>query len=301
MCNTRFVFRTGSSSAIQDRLKNQTAGQKAKNLEHMAYACMASIVGSGNDDYRYGKTALWDDEDLIEITRLANELGTLTTIGPADKAALGDLYVQGAQPINATAPNGGTTRGAASAADPSKWGDPDRTEIRRRLADDMLANSGGPSTSVRRNKDHDQNTEVPGDIPTKDNTPAEPFADTLAQIENLDTLTQAEVDAMREQYGDHYPDTPEEILGAILDAWDELDDHPAELTAGDMVRRFGLHWLDTKANDRDSESAVIRQASVLLGSILQSEPISAAPRKTNRGQVYTRRSLQEAYDRIMKN
>src|SRR5690606_37591054 len=158
--------------------------------------------------YQYGKTALWTDDDLIEITRMANELGTLTTIGPEDRRALGEFYAEGPQPQKDPRGTGASSGGTASSgdgaskADPAKWGNPDRSAERARLADELLRKSGGPSFRVtRRNGGDDaENNE-------------DPFAETLAQIENLDTLSQAEVDALRKQYQDRYPDEPEELLG----------------------------------------------------------------------------------------
>src|SRR5690606_19341642 len=153
--------------------------------------------------YRYGKTELWEEEDLVEITRLANELGTLTTIGQEEQAALGDLYVLGAQPTTTAGLASAGTGAGASAADPSKWGAEDRTEIRRKLAEDMLRATGGPSASLSRN------TEGAEEEPEVD------FEGTLAEIENyLENIPEEELEEVRESVeGRRYPDTPEELLG----------------------------------------------------------------------------------------
>src|SRR5690606_23653685 len=174
-----------------------------------------------------------------------------------------------------------------SKADPAKWGNPDRSAERARLADELLRKSGGPSFRVtRRNGGDDaENNE-------------DPFAETLAQIENLDTLSQAEVDALRKQYQDRYPDEPEELLGALLDAWAELDPRPDRMTAKEMVITFGLDWLDADRENRferavsegksedDAENLVADAAAGKLGTILRAEPIEVEPTRTGRGYAY---------------
>lgn len=322
MCNTRFVFATSSGSSISDILKSQEAAQKAKRLEEMNFACMATIRGQKKAEgsgYQYGKTALWTDDDLVEITRMANELGTLTTIGPEDRRALGEFYAEGAQPQKNPRGTGASSGGTASSgdgaskADPAKWGDPDRSAERARLADELLRKSGGPSSRVTRRNDVDaaENTGRPAAGGPADAPNENDFAETLAQIESLDTLSQAEVDALREQYQDRYPDEPEELLGALLDAWAELDPKPDRLTPKEMVTRFGLDWLDDRRKDRfdravsegksEDEAAdlVSGAASTKLGEILRAEPIEVEPTRTGRGWTYKLADLRAAYDRIM--
>src|SRR5690606_42144249 len=87
---------------------------------------------------------------------MANELGTLTTIGPEDRRALGEFYAEGPQPQKDPRGTGASSGGTASSgdgaskADPAKWGNPDRSAERARLAAELLRKSGGPSFPVTR-------------------------------------------------------------------------------------------------------------------------------------------------------
>lgn len=289
MCNKRFLFRTSSASDIGEIIKDQQAKQMAMKLEEMHNAFMATIPGGG-DKYRYGKTELWEEEDLVEITRLANELGTLTTIGQEEQAALGDLYVCGAQPTTTAGLASAGTSAGTSKADPSKWGVGDRTDIRRRMAEEMLRATGGPSTSLSRNTEGaEEGLEVD-------------FEGTLAEIENyLENIPEEELEEVRGSVeGRRYPDTPEELLGAILDAWEELDQPPAEMTLGDMVRTFDLEYLDVDRENRETEAAILSAATGALGRQLRA--LGAEPvRRTSRGWIYAREALQEVYDGLMSD
>lgn len=283
MCNKTFVFRTSSNSDAGEIIKDQQAKQMAMKLVEMNNACMATIPGE-KDKFRYGKTELWEEDDLVEITRLANELDTLPTIGADEQAALGDLYVCGAQPT--TTAGLASTGAGSSNADPSKWGDEDRAAIRRRMADDMLRNTGGPSTELSQDNDE-------ADVD---------FEGTLAEIEDyLENVPEDELEAVRESFDDRrYPDTPEELLAAILDAWEDLDQAPAEMTLGDMVKTFELEYLDVERESRENAAAILSAATGALGRQLRA--LGAEPvRRNSRGIIYTRAALQEVYDGLMGN
>lgn len=304
--NKRFVFRTKSSSDVQDILPAGEAVSRAKRLMDMRHACMATISGEANE-YRYGKVALWTDEDLVEVTRLANELGTVGGLGEADRRALGDLYVQGAQPsIN-------MARKASGQGDTSPWGAADRTEHRRQITDALLRGVG----IEPRRSDQDAPTQAPEPAaPVRDETDAfeqQARAELDALLSEGGVLSEDDVEALRAEYAEqpHHPEDPLELLGAIVDAWDELDPRPERLTPLAMVQRFGLEWLDDRREDRAAKlaaqgepeaaalEAVQKQAARRLGEIFR-DALSLQPSgRTGAGVVYRLADLRAAYDKAM--
>ncbi len=309
--NTRYLFATNRGSAHQDMLGSgkQDALAMAKKLESMDYACMASIRGQ-EASYAYGKVVHWDEDDIVHITRMANRHGTIGRLGEADRAALGDLYVQGAQPGDSI---GETTKRTPdpSQADPSKWGAPTDSS---QIANELLKASGGPSTSVSHDGDTEDAGDQADDVDESFEQEAQAEIDQLIeQVGGGDALSEDELSELRAQHqqAPRRPEEPEELLGDILDTWAQLNRPPKRATAGEIVEMCGLRWLDLKAEERrekavfegksedEADALVTAQAASKLGELLKGAPIWATPQRSNSGYAYSREDLQQSFDRII--
>ncbi len=291
-CGHRYLFRTMSASDAGDIVKRPQEKVMAQRLEELSYAMLASLAGE-ETPLAYGKSTYWSEADLVDVTRLANQCGVIGRLGDeAERAALHGLYVEGAQPGSFSGMDDAPTAPAASATTPAT----DDVEALMRAAVEgtpMPTPTEAPATTAT-TPDVSADESQPQDT-TEDAEWAEALA---AEIDALDTLSEEEVEALRQGHAlDRHPRDPETLLAAIVDAWTEMDDAPTTMTAKEMVQQFGLEWLDHNGSDAGEPRTAV--AASMLGSILKQPPISLTPSNTNRGRAYRLADLSARADEIL--
>lgn len=302
--NHRFLFRTTDGAATGDILKSAEEKAMGKKLTSMKFACMASIAGDV-EPMRYGKTELFEDDHLVHITQLANRLGTLPHLKPEEMGGgVGDYYRYGDVNAGGTPPTVTTTAPSSSASTTGSSGHAGSVvgDHKKRLQErmDNVMKNHQPAETTGDDEVQDEPTE-PNELDTGEedaNQTLEDLDEQLRQIQDLPEVSDEELERMREGHQPRFPSEPIELLGAILDAWDDLDEPPASMSSLQMVTEFGLQYLDLHPERRDSEDQINTNAAYALGKILHAKPIEVKSFRKSTGNHVSYRDLRASWEAV---
>lgn len=297
----KFVHATDSGYDLEAMGVNS---KDIRQLNAMTHCMLTNLTSKPGSAAVFSKAAFITDDDIDVFSDLALQAGTVGGFNERETAAMGEWWFDGEVPANnpaaralGAAKASSTTASASSSTSGGKIAT-DIDSVRARVEAELRA-KGYKNPLVGK----------PGqNKPAADSGGGEQQASTddeqvpswalevmsgLADVTPADFGTPETADQDDDADQVPLPESPIELLGHIVDAWEEIADERPMMTPGEMVDEFSLLWLDSSGRDRP------HVAAIKLGTFFREHPVKVAPRKaTNKGRAYAFDDVRAAWERI---